>query len=465
MDKDTPKTMAEKYDEKMKANKENKNKSLKDKFKELADINTKEAVEISFKIDSNVRKKLTTFIILFLLIIGSIWIKYSSTKSVDANLETREELNDMLHMKNLFKYPNYDDVMNNKDMFKGALIYADAIVIDEQKESDDFIKIKVSMNESEEKLAYLYYIKEDKDIILRNEKISFIGKIKAINTNKNYIEIDALRIDTGSGLYTETDLQKIASLYAQNESVSIVNTTETINSMRYGSGYKNYSFDITKSHESNFPNEFRIIDFGLTTDIIDSTSNKNEVYSRIDINEDLDRFIKMKKDFKNNTFTLEFYDLNYKKVFDKTWKNVHTSDKFAYDYVSSDGKFYINIENVIYVFDESDGKETKFNVTGRGYIDVDFKGYIYYLSLDEDGYVACYTENGKEVWKELLVSGSDLSKFEVRGINEIAVVNNTDVLVEFEASKIHPDRKDPETYEFAVFKAKSGIRVNDTLDD
>ena len=465
MDKDTPKTMAEKYDEKMKANKENKNKSLKDKFKELADINTKEAVEISFKIDSNVRKKLTTFIILFLLIIGSIWIKYSSTKSVDANLETREELNDMLHMKNLFKYPNYDDVMNNKDIFKGALIYADAIVIDEQKESDDFIKIKVSMNESEEKLAYLYYIKEDKDIILRNEKISFIGKIKAINTNKNYIEIDALRIDTGSGLYTETDLQKIASLYAQNESVSIVNTTETINSMRYGSGYKNYSFDITKSHESNFPNEFRIIDFGLTTDIIDSTSNKNEVYSRIDINEDLDRFIKMKKDFKNNTFTLEFYDLNYKKVFDKTWKNVHTSDKFAYDYVSSDGKFYINIENVIYVFDESDGKETKFNVTGRGYIDVDFKGYIYYLSLDEDGYVACYTENGKEIWKESLVSRSDLSKFEVRGINEIAVVNNTDVLVEFEASKIHPDRKDPETYEFAVFKAKSGIRVNDTLDD
>ena len=284
MDKDTPKTMAEKYDEKMKVNKENKNKSLKDKFKELADINTKEAVEISFKIDSNVRKKLTTFIILFLLIIGSIWIKYSSTKSVDANLETREELNDMLHMKNLFKYPNYDDVMNNKDMFKGALIYADVIVIDEQKESDDFIKIKVSMSESEEKIAYLYYIKEDKDIILRNEKISFIGKIKTINTNKNYIEIDALRIDTGSGLYTETDLQKIASLYAQNESVSIVNTTETINSMRYGSGYKNYSFDITKLHESNFPNEFRIIDFGLNTDIIDSTSNKNELYSRIDIN-------------------------------------------------------------------------------------------------------------------------------------------------------------------------------------
>ena len=465
MDKDTPKTMAEKYDEKMRNNKESKNKSLKDKFKELSDINTKEAVEISFKIDSIVRRKLTTFIILFLLIIGSIWIKYSSTKSVDANLETREELNNMLHMKNLFKYPNYDDVMNNKDMFKGALIYADAIVIDEQKESDDFIKIKVSMDENEEKLAYLYYIKEDKDIILRNEKISFIGKIKAINANKNYIEIDALRIDTGSGLYTETDLQKIASLYAQNESVSIANTTETTNSMRYGSGYKNYSFDITKSHESNFPNEFRIIDFGLTTDIIDSTSNKNEVYSRIDINEDLDRFIKMKKDFKNNTFTLEFYDLNYKKVFDKTWKNVHTSDKFAYDYVSSDGKFYINIENVIYVFDESDGKETKFNVTGRGYIDVDFKGYIYYLSLDEDGYVACYTENGKEVWKESLVSGSDLSKFEVRGINEIAIVNNTDVLVEFEASKVYPDRKDPETYEFAVFKAKSGIRVNDTLDD
>lgn len=465
MDKDTPKTMAEKYDEKMRNNKESKNKSLKDKFKELSDINTKEAVEISFKIDSNVRRKLTTFIILFLLIIGSIWIKYSSTKSVDANLESREELNNMLHMKNLFKYPNYDDVMNNKDMFKGALIYADAIVIDEQKESDDFIKIKVSMDENEEKLAYLYYIKEDKDIILRNEKISFIGKIKAINANKNYIEIDALRIDTGSGLYTETDLQKIASLYAQNESVSIANTTETTNSMRYGSGYKNYSFDITKSHESNFPNEFRIIDFGLTTDIIDSTSNKNEVYSRIDINEDLDRFIKMKKDFKNNTFTLEFYDLNYKKVFDKTWKNVHTSDKFAYDYVSSDGKFYINIENVIYVFDESDGKETKFNVTGRGYIDVDFKGYIYYLSLDEDGYVACYTENGKEVWKESLVSGSDLSKFEVRGINEIAIVNNTDVLVEFEASKVYPDRKDPETYEFAVFKAKSGIRVNDTLDD
>ena len=36
MDKDTPKTMAEKYDEKMRNNKESKNKSLKDKFKELS---------------------------------------------------------------------------------------------------------------------------------------------------------------------------------------------------------------------------------------------------------------------------------------------------------------------------------------------------------------------------------------------------------------------------------------------
>ena len=58
-----------------------------------------------------------------------------------------------------------------------------------------------------------------------------------------------------------------------------------------------------------------------------------------------------------------------------------------------------------------------------------------------------------------------MPQIKVRGINEIVIVNNTDVLVEFEASKIHPDRKDPEEYEFAIFKTKSGIRVNDTLDD
>ena len=92
MEKETPKSIEEKYNEKMKKifdevdrkdkeTKLNKNdvKSIfKGKFKEISDVNTDEAFEISFKVNAKLRKKLMTFILLVVLILGSIWIKYSS---------------------------------------------------------------------------------------------------------------------------------------------------------------------------------------------------------------------------------------------------------------------------------------------------------------------------------------------------------------------------------------------------
>ena len=478
MEKDNLKSVEEKYDKKIEEiiqdaeNKvESKNKKVKankkgfkSKFKELADINTEDAFEISFKINSKIRKRLVTIFILVFLIIGSFWIKYTSKNSLRGNNETSEEVNQLLHMNDLLKYPDYDDILNNKKIFKNRLIYAEAIVKNQEKESENCLKLEVSLSATENKTAYLYYICEDKDIILKEHMIKFIGKINLINSNKKYIEIDAIRIDTGNGLFTEEDYQKIASLYTQNESAIVRDDTRNVNNSKYGEGEKNYVFDITKSHDSNFPNELRIIDSVLQSDIIDSTSIKGKIYSRIDINEKQDRYIKLKKDFEKNTFSIEFYDLNYNKVFDKSWKNIHTNDRFAYDYVSNDGKFYINIENAIYVFDEKTGEEVKIDVTGKGYIDVDFKGNIYYLSIDDNGYVASFNNKGEILWKEPLISPNKYNKYEIKGINEIVVVDNTNVLVQFEVSKIHNDRKDPETFEFALLKSNSGIKLYDTLD-
>lgn len=493
MEKETPKTIEEKYDDKMKkildessdnkvnskdekgktkklktkkekSKKVNSKKSLKDKFKEISDINTDEAIEISFKMDSKTRKKLTTIVLLIFLIIGSFFIKYSVGDISSGNNESKEELNSILHFEDILKYPDFDDIINNKSMFKDRLIYSEAIVKNQERESENCLKLEVSLSSTEEKTAYLYYIVESKDLVLKNEKITFIGRIESINSNKKYIEIDAIRIDTGNGLFSETDMQKIASIYSQKDDVVLENTTRTIKTEKYGSGYRNYCFDIVKESTSNFPNEFRIIDSNLQSDIIDSTSVQGEVYSRIDVNESLDMFIKMKKDFKAGTFTLEFYDLDYNKIFEKSWKNIHTSDKFAYDYVSNDGLFYINIENIIYIFNEKTGEEVKIDVSGRGYIDVDYKGNVYYISLDDDGYVACYTKTGEAVWKESLISITKLNDYEVKSVNDIVVVDNAKVIVSFDVSKVLEDRKESATREFAMFKAKFGTRITDTLD-
>ena len=482
MDKETPEVIEEKYTEKMNEifnetdkvyDEKRKEKRLnskkksffRDRFKEISEIHTDEAIEISFKIDSKLRKKLTTVILLVVLIVGSLWIKYTSGDVNEGNNETPEEVNSYIHMRNVLRYPSFDDMINNKDIFIGKTIYAEAVVLGQEKESDNCLKLDVSLSKTEEQKVYLYYFIEDKDLILKNETISFIGKVTTINSNKGYIEIDAIRIDTGNGLFTEEDYQKLAGLYTQNESTKIEDTTRTIKVEKYGSGYKNYCFDITKQNTSNFPNEFRIIDAKLQSDIIDSTSVQGNVYSRIDINDTGDLYIKMKKDFKNGTFTLEFYDLTYNKIFEKSWKNVHTSDKFAYDYVSSQGKFYINIENVIYIFDEKTGEEVKIDVPGKGYIDVDYKGNIYFISLEDDGIVSAYTNKGEELWKEQIITISDFEDYVVQGVNDIVVVDNSKVLVSFEASEVLEDRVNQPTTEFALLKTKFGTRVNDTIED
>ena len=271
MDKETPEVIEEKYNEKMneifketdkvyeEKRKEKKLNSKKksffrDKFKEISEIHTDEAIEISFKIDSKLRRKLTTVILLVVLIIGSLWIKYTSGDANEGNHETAKEVNSYIHMRNVLKYPAFDDMINNKDIFINQTIYAEAVVLGQEKESDNCLKLNVSLSKTEEQNVYLYYFIEDKDLILKNEAISFIGKVTTINSNKGYVEIDAIRIDTGNGLFTEEDYQKLATLYTQNESIKIEDTTRTIKVEKYGSGYKNYCFDITKQNTSNFPN-------------------------------------------------------------------------------------------------------------------------------------------------------------------------------------------------------------------
>lgn len=295
-------------------------------------------------------------------------------------------------------------------------------------------------------------------------KYLLLVKLTGINKNKNYIDFEVLRLDTGNGLFSETDMKNLASIYTLDENVNVENTTESIKIENYGSGYKNYTFNINKNNDSKFPNKIRIIDAKLHSDIIDSTSVQNEVYTRIDVNESNDKYIKMKKDFKQGIFTIEMYNSNYEKIFDKSWKNMNTADKFAYDYVSRNGYFYINIENAIHIFNEETGDESKIDVTGRGYIDVDYRGNIYYLTLEDDGFVASYTSDGNLIWKESLVSQNDITKFEVREVNKIMISDYTNVIVEFKASKIYSDSKGPEEYEVVRFRAKSGIRIGDTLD-
>ena len=457
-------TLDEKINKKAekKALKEKKKALLKNKIKELSDINTDEAIEISFKIDSKARRQITTIIVLFVLILVAVVIKYSSGNEFLSTEETPLELNSYLHMNDVLIYPDFDDMLENKKIFKDTTIYAEAIVKDINEETVDGIKLKVSFSKEEDKIAYLYYVEDKKDNILIGEKITFIGKINLINTNKDYIEIEAVRIDTGNGLFSDKDLTDIAKLYSGNDNL-VLKEEENMKQDLYGYKLKNYIFPVSKINESNFPNELRIIDSLLSSDIVDRLSVTNKIYTKIDLNESADKVIKMKKDFTNKTFTLEIYNKSFEKIFDKTWKNIHTNDISAYDYVSKNGKFYINIENAIYVFNEETGEELKIDVTGKGHITVDFKGNIYYLSLEGHGYVAQFDRFGKRKWIESLISISDHDSFEVRGIREIIVRNNSEVIAEFEASEIFNDYKGKEEIEFVKFRANTGIRIDDTI--
>ena len=448
--------------EEKKTLKEKRKNILKNKIKELSDINTDEAIEFSFKIDSKARRQITTIVVLFFLILIAVFIKYSSGNTFLSSEESPIELNSYLHMNNVLLYPKFDDMLENKKIFKDTTIYAEAIIKEIEQETVDGIKLKVSLSKTEDKIAYLYYVEDDKDNILVDSEITFIGKINLINTNKNFIEIEAVRIDTGNGLFSEEDLKDIAALYAGTDDIKL-QKEENMKEQSYGFRLKNFIFPISKISESNFPNELRIIDSLLSSDIVDRLSETNKIYTKIDLNETADKIIKMKKDFVNKTFTLEVYNKRFDKLFDKTWKNIHTNDIAAYDYISKDGNFYINIENAIYVFNEETGEELKIDVTGKGYITVDFKGNIYYLSIEDDGYVAQFDRTGSIRWKEPLVSHSDQESFEVREIREIIVKDNSEVIAEFEASEVFDEYKNKEEIEFVKFKAMTGIRVDDTI--
>ena len=117
------------------------------------------------------------------------------------------------------------------------------------------------------------------------------------------------------------------------------------------------------------------------------------------------------------------------------------------------------------MFDEKTGEETKIDVAGKGYIDVDYKGNIYYVSLEDDGFVAAYTNKGEEIWKEYLVPIKDEGKYDVQSVTDIKVVNNSKVLISFEASKVLEDRKESPNRDFLLLKSKFGTRINDTLED
>ena len=443
--------------------KKKEKKNIKSKIKEFSELKDDEQIVFTFKFDEKMRRKITTIIVLIVLIACSFFIKYpEKTIEIFGDL-SKEELNSVLHMDNVLIYPDYDDILNNKSVFENENVYSEAIVLEKVRESDECYKLKVTFDPYEEKIGYLYYTENSKDIILLNEKITFIGKVTNVNKNKDYIDFEVLRLDTGNGFFSEKDMNSIAEIYTSDSNIKVENTTESIDIERDGSGYKNYCFDINKAADSKFPNKIRIIDAKLHSDIIDSTSTQKETYTRIDVNETGDKFIKMKKDFKRGIFSLEVYNKFYEKIFDKSWKNMSTENKFAYDYVSRNGNFYINIENVIYIFNEETGAETKIDVSGKGYIDVDYKGYIYYLSLEEGGYVTAFSPYGRQICKENLISKNDTDEFEVRDIVKIYVTDYSNLVAEFKASKVYEDSKGPEEYECVKLKAKSGIRIDDTL--
>ena len=94
-----------------------------------------------------------------------------------------------------------------------------------------------------------------------------------------------------------------------------------------------------------------------------------------------------------------------------------------------------------------------------------YKGNIYFVSTEDDGIVLSYTNKGEELWKEQIITISDFEDYVVQGVNYIVVVDNSKVLISFEASEVLEDRINKPTTEFAVLKAKFGTRVNDTIED
>ena len=114
--------------EEKKTLKEKRKNILKNKIKELSDINTDEAIEFSFKIDSKARRQITTIVVLFFLILIAVFIKYSSGNTFLSSEESPIELNSYLHMNNVLLYPKFDDMLENKKIFKDTTIYAEEII-------------------------------------------------------------------------------------------------------------------------------------------------------------------------------------------------------------------------------------------------------------------------------------------------------------------------------------------------
>lgn len=165
-----------KEDIKTDVNKIKKN-NLKTKIKELSDMDNNEPIVISFKFDEKMRKRLTTIVVLVVLVTLAFIIKYPErTIEIFGDL-TKEELNSTIHMDNVLIYPDYNDIINNKSVFKDTYIYSEAIVLEKTRESEECYKLKVTFDAVDEKIGYLYYTENSKDTILLNEKISFVGKI------------------------------------------------------------------------------------------------------------------------------------------------------------------------------------------------------------------------------------------------------------------------------------------------
>ena len=393
-----------------------------------------------------------TILILLLLCIFVLYIQVSAETITSENISA-VQINDYVHMRDVIIVPRFNDIINHKKMFEGKVIYSEGIITNINEKQGELDVIELKAENDENKVYTLYYENITGERLSVNNKVTFLGKLSNINSNTKEISVDAFRIDNGNGLFTTNDLKEITSLYSDKTELNILNDTKTIESNLYGSGYRNYSVVLN----SKFVNKLRLLDIDTTSDVIDGSSVINKTYYKIDYDSENDNFIKLKQNYIDSTLTLEIYDKEYNSLFNKTWKNIKASDRASYSYASIKNYFYINIDDSIYVINENDFSESKIKVSGKGLIEADHNGNIYYLTTEGNGTIEKYDQDGNRSFSTKLFKDNS---YEIGKIHNI-ILNSGNLLIEYEAIKVNEDSKDLPFNVESIIDSRSG-RISQT---
>ena len=393
-----------------------------------------------------------TILILLMLCIFVLYIQVSAESLTTENISA-VQINDYVHMRDVIIVPRFNDIINHKKMFAGRVIYSEGIITNINEKQGELDVIELKAENDENKKYTLYYENLTGERLSVNNKVAFLGKLSNINSNTKEVSVDAFRIDNGNGLFTAGDLKEISSLYSDKTELNYLNDTKTIESNLYGSGYRNYSVVLN----SKFVNKLRLLDIDTTSDVIDGSSVINKTYYKIDYDSVNDNYIKLKQNYIDSTLTLEIYDKEYNILFNKTWKNIKATDRASYSYASIKDYFYINIDDSIYIINEKDFSESKIKVSGKGLIEADLNGNVYYLTTEGNGTIEKYDREGNRSFSTKLFKDNS---YEIGKIHNI-IMDSGDLLIEYEAIRVNEDSKDLPFNVESIIDLRSG-HINQT---